>query len=156
MAWVTMQPHESGQAANVAMVSSHSACQREIASRGKSNSQADGLAVTLYLAGMKRYCCRKVSTVEYFWATSTLTGSIKQARCSLATLLVIVALKSCVLRSCTCNMFQCQDQHLVRQSPVRHGLIASWQRSVCTSQGGSCLLAAVPACLLRPCDVPML
>ena len=56
--------------------------------------------LTLCLAGMKRYCWRRVSTVEYLVATSTLTGSDRQARCSLATLVVMVALKSCVLRSC--------------------------------------------------------
>ena len=37
----------------------------------------------------------------YLEATSTLAGSRRHARCSLATLLVIVALNSCVRRSCT-------------------------------------------------------
>jgi hypothetical protein len=45
------------------------------------------------------YCCRSVSTVEYLAATSTFTGLTKQARCSLATLLVMVAEKSWVRRS---------------------------------------------------------
>ena len=54
---------------------------------------------TLCLAGMKRYCCRSVSTVRYFTSTSTLTGFSRQARCSLATLLVMVAENSWVLRS---------------------------------------------------------
>ena len=39
----------------------------------------------LCLAGMKRYCWRSVSTVLYLDATSTRTGSLRQARCSLAT-----------------------------------------------------------------------
>ena len=55
---------------------------------------------TLYLAGTKRYCWRRVSTVEYLAATSTLTGSVRQARCSFWTLLVMVALNSWVVRSC--------------------------------------------------------
>ena len=54
---------------------------------------------TLCLAGMKRYCCRSVSTVRYLTSTSTLTGFSRQARCSLATLLVMVAENSCVRRS---------------------------------------------------------
>mmetsp|Transcript_18827 Transcript_18827/g.47528 ORF Transcript_18827/g.47528 Transcript_18827/m.47528 type:complete len:284 (+) Transcript_18827:711-1562(+) len=48
---------------------------------------------------MKRYSCRRVSTVVYLDATSTFTGLFRHARCSLATLLVIVAEKSCVRRS---------------------------------------------------------
>lgn len=48
---------------------------------------------------MKMYCCRSVSTVLYFVATSTFTGLTRHARCSLATLVVIVALNSCVRRS---------------------------------------------------------
>ena len=47
----------------------------------------------LCLAGTKRYCCRRVSTVLYLASTSTLTGLTRQARCSLATLLVMVALQ---------------------------------------------------------------
>ena len=54
---------------------------------------------TLCLAGMKRYCWRRVSTVRYLASTSTFTGLSRHARCSLATLLVMVAEKSCVLRS---------------------------------------------------------
>ena len=59
-----------------------------------------GPCPTLYLAGTKRYCWRRVSTVEYLAATSTLTGSVRQARCNFWTLLVMVALNSWVVRSC--------------------------------------------------------
>mmetsp|Transcript_15924 Transcript_15924/g.28289 ORF Transcript_15924/g.28289 Transcript_15924/m.28289 type:complete len:239 (+) Transcript_15924:752-1468(+) len=48
---------------------------------------------------MKRYSWRSVSTVVYLEATSTLTGLLRHARCSLATLLVIVAENNCVRRS---------------------------------------------------------
>ena len=40
---------------------------------------------TLCLAGMNRYSWRSVSTVLYLDATSMRTGSLRQARCSLAT-----------------------------------------------------------------------
>ena len=40
---------------------------------------------TLCLAGMNRYSWRSVSTVLYLDATSMRTGSLRHARCSLAT-----------------------------------------------------------------------
>ena len=55
---------------------------------------------------MRRACCRKVETVWYFDAISTLTGLRRQARCNFCTFEVIVALYSCVLRSrgITCTL----------------------------------------------------
>ena len=62
---------------------------------------------------MLRACCRKVATVWYLVATSTLTGSRRHARCSFCTFDVIVALYSCVQRSrgmtCTQTGRQRQD-----------------------------------------------
>ena len=55
---------------------------------------------TLNLNGTNMNCWRSVETVWYLASASTLTGSRRQARCSLATLLVMVAENSCVLRSC--------------------------------------------------------
>lgn len=55
--------------------------------------------LTLCFAGMKRYCWRRVSTVRYLASTSTFTGLSKHALCSFATLVVMVAEKSCVLLS---------------------------------------------------------
>mmetsp|Transcript_970 Transcript_970/g.3065 ORF Transcript_970/g.3065 Transcript_970/m.3065 type:complete len:223 (-) Transcript_970:318-986(-) len=54
---------------------------------------------SLYLAGMKMYCCTSVFTVVYLDDTSTLTGSTSDARCSLATLAVMVAENKNVRRS---------------------------------------------------------
>ena len=42
-------------------------------------------ARALCLAGMKRYCWRRVSTVRYLASTSSFTGLSRHARCSLAT-----------------------------------------------------------------------
>ena len=58
-------------------------------------------ARSLNLNGTNMNCWRSVDTVWYLASASTLTGSRKHARCSLATLLVMVAENSCVLRSCT-------------------------------------------------------
>ena len=53
------------------------------------------------------YCCLRVSTVEYFDATSTLTGFTRDARCSFCTLEVMVAEKRKVCRSrgSTCRIW---------------------------------------------------
>lgn len=80
-----------------------------------SEGRAAGAALgklTLCLAGMKRYCWRRVDTVLYFWSTSTLAGSRRQARCSFCTLLVMVAEKSCVRRSCS-TPHPCQNPDLL-------------------------------------------
>ena len=48
---------------------------------------------------MSHTCCISVSTVLYFIDASTRTGLFRDARCSLATLDVIVALNKYVVRS---------------------------------------------------------
>lgn len=58
-------------------------CLRTRSSRCAAGGEAQG--DTLCLAGMKRYCWRSVSTVEYLEVTSTFTGFLRQALCSLAT-----------------------------------------------------------------------
>ena len=46
---------------------------------------AGGRERALCFAGMKQYCWRRVSTVEYFSDTSTFTGLVSDARCSFPT-----------------------------------------------------------------------
>ncbi len=46
---------------------------------------AGGRKRALCFAGMKQYCWRRVSTVEYFSDTSTFTGLVSDARCSFPT-----------------------------------------------------------------------
>lgn len=60
------------------------------------------------------YSWRRVATVVFLAATSTLTGLRRQARCSFATLLVIVAEKSCVRRSCVGCVCVCVRRRAVR------------------------------------------